>query len=118
MGIFAPRIIALFRSDDPELIAMPFLGWVMICNMMTQTMGRARIASLLAFVRQGLFPVLFLLIFPRLITSFFFSIPFMITIVRKELKDHSGKQYGKIRLSIGHDCPERFTHDDFKTGIT
>jgi Na+-driven multidrug efflux pump len=112
MAVFAPQIIALFRKDDPELIvigvrylrfhciAMPFLGWVVLCNMMTQTMGKARIASLLALSRQGLFLLPFLLILPNFlgflgvqlsqpssdIASFFFSIPFMIKILRRELK--------------------------------
>jgi putative MATE family efflux protein len=112
MAIFAPQIIALFRKDDPELLvigvrylrfhcaAMPFLGWVILCNMMTQTMGKARIASLLALSRQGLFLLPFLLILPHFlgllgiqlsqpssdIASFFFSIPFMIKILRNELK--------------------------------
>ncbi|WP_010257500.1 MATE family efflux transporter [Treponema primitia] len=113
MAIFAPQIISLFRKDDPELIAigvrylrfhciaMPFLGWVVLCNMMTQTMGKARIASLLALSRQGLFLLPFLLIFPALfgllgiqlsqpasdIASFFFTIPFVVKILRKELKE-------------------------------
>jgi putative MATE family efflux protein len=113
MAIFAPRIIALFRKDDPELIAigirylrflcitMPFLGWVVLGNMMAQTMGKARIASLLAFARQGLFLLPFLLIFPRQfgllgiqisqpasnIASFFFTMPFVAKIIRKELHE-------------------------------
>jgi putative MATE family efflux protein len=112
MAIFAPKIIALFRKDDPELLvigtrylrfhcaAMPFLGWVFLCNMMTQTMGKARIASLLALSRQGLFLLPLLLILPNIlgllgiqlsqplsdIAAFFFTIPFIITILRNELK--------------------------------
>jgi Na+-driven multidrug efflux pump len=113
MAVFAPQIIALFRKDDPELIAigvrylrlhciaMPFLGWVVLCNMLTQTMGKARVASLLSLSRQGLFLLPVLLIFPALfgllgiqisqpaadIASFFFSIPFVVRIFRKELKE-------------------------------
>jgi putative MATE family efflux protein len=73
--IFAPSIIALFRRDDPEVIrvgalalrfqscAIPLGGWIVLCNMMLQTMGKAAPASLLAFSRQGLFliPLLFIL---------------------------------------------------------
>jgi Na+-driven multidrug efflux pump len=73
--IFAPRIIALFRPDDPLLIAigtrafrfqcytLPLLGWITITSMMMQTIGKAFEASLLAVARQGLFmlPLLFLL---------------------------------------------------------
>ncbi|MFP3041383.1 MATE family efflux transporter [Treponema primitia] len=113
LAIFAPQIISLFRKDDPELLAigvrylrfhcivMPFMGWVVICNMMAQTMGKARIASLLALSRQGLFLLPLLLIFPALfgllgiqlsqpasdIASFFFSLPFAVKILRKELKE-------------------------------
>ena len=66
-AVFAPRIIALFRRDDPEVIrigtlalrfqscVVPLGGWIVLCNMMLQTMGRAVPASFLAFSRQGLF---------------------------------------------------------------
>jgi putative MATE family efflux protein len=72
--IFAPSIIALFRRDDPEVIrvgtlalrfqscVIPLGGWIVLCNMMLQTMGRAVPASLLAFSRQGLFLIPLLLI--------------------------------------------------------
>jgi len=75
MAIFAPHIIALFRRDDLEVIAigalglrlqcisLPFAAGIIIVNMMTQTMGKALEASIVAFSRQGLFliPSLFLL---------------------------------------------------------
>jgi len=70
---FAPEIIAVFRRDDLEVIrvgtlalqlqciSFPLTGWVIMNNMMLQTMGKAFKASLLALARQGLFllPVLF-----------------------------------------------------------
>lgn len=73
--IFAPHIIALFRRDDLEVIAigtlslrfncisMPFMGFAVMCNMITQTMGKAFEASVIATARQGLvlIPVLFIL---------------------------------------------------------
>ncbi|MFP3040491.1 MATE family efflux transporter [Treponema primitia] len=73
-AIFAPRIIALFRND-PEVIrigalglrlhciSLPFTAWLVICNMMTQTIGKALEASLLSMSRQGIFllPALFIL---------------------------------------------------------
>jgi putative MATE family efflux protein len=70
---FAPQIVALFR-DDPEVIRIgtltlrlqcltfPLMGWVLLNNMMLQTIGKAVRASLLALTRQGLFLVVFLLI--------------------------------------------------------
>jgi putative MATE family efflux protein len=113
LAIWAPRIIALFRKDDARLIAlgarylrfqcavMPLLGWTILCNMMAQTMGKAKIASLLAFGRQGLFLLpLLLILSPALgllgvqlsppgaeFCSFFFSIPFIIRIFRRDLKE-------------------------------
>jgi Na+-driven multidrug efflux pump len=73
--LFAPQIIALFRRDDPEVIMVgtltlrlqcitfPLMSWVIISNMMLQTIGKAFRASLLALARQGLFmlPALFIL---------------------------------------------------------
>jgi putative MATE family efflux protein len=65
--IFAPRIIAFFRKDDTEVIAagafilrlqcctFPFMGWIILNNMMLQTIGKAIPASILAASRQGIF---------------------------------------------------------------
>jgi putative MATE family efflux protein len=75
MAIFAPHIIALFRKDDLEVIAigalglrfqcisLPFTAGIIMVNMMTQTMGKALEASIVALSRQGLFliPSLFIL---------------------------------------------------------
>jgi putative MATE family efflux protein len=75
LAIFAPQIIALFRKDDLEVIAigalglrfqcisLPFAAGMVMVNMMTQTMGRALDASIVALSRQGMFliPSLFVL---------------------------------------------------------
>jgi Na+-driven multidrug efflux pump len=75
MAIFAPNIIALFRKDDLEVIAigalglrlqcmsLPFAAGIIMVNMMTQTMGKALEASIVALSRQGLFllPSIFIL---------------------------------------------------------
>ena len=73
--IFAPEIIALFR-DDPEVIAygatalrlqcltFALNGWVMISNMMMQTINRTGPATFLAMARQGIFLIPLLLILP------------------------------------------------------
>lgn len=70
---FSPEIINLFR-DDPEVIhigtlalrlqcvTFPFMGWIILNNMMMQNIGRAAKASLMAFARQGLFLIPFLFI--------------------------------------------------------
>ena len=73
--IRAPEIIAVFRSDDAEVIAIGSLalrlqfaasilmGWVIMNSMMLQTTGKSLPASTLALARQGLFllPLLFVL---------------------------------------------------------
>jgi Na+-driven multidrug efflux pump len=113
LAIWAPRVIALFRKDDAQLIAlgarylrfhcvvMPIMGWTILCNMMAQTMGKAKIASLLAFGRQGLFLLPLLLILTPAFgllgiqlsppgadfCAFFFSIPFIIRIFKKDLRE-------------------------------
>ena len=64
--VFAPQLIALFR-DSPEVIAFGaaalrfqcvtffFQGWIVMSNMMLQTMGRTVPATFLAMARQGIF---------------------------------------------------------------
>jgi putative MATE family efflux protein len=109
--VFAPDIIALFRKDDAEVIAVgtlalraecfcfPFLGWILLAGFMLQTMGKAVPASILAFSRQGLFliPLLFITV-PALgvlgiqlctpiadFCTFLFSLPLGIRALRKDL---------------------------------
>ena len=72
--VYAERIVASFRPDDADVIrigtlalrmqclVMPFSGWVILNNMMLQTIGRAVPATLLALSRQGLFLLPFLYI--------------------------------------------------------
>ncbi|MDR1419631.1 MAG: MATE family efflux transporter [Treponema sp.] len=73
--LFAPAIIAAFRKDDAGVIrvgalalrlqslTLPLTGWIVLNNMMLQTMGKALPANILAFARQGFFliPLLFTL---------------------------------------------------------
>ena len=63
---FAPQIVAVFR-DDPEVIACGaaalrfqcvtfcFQGWIVMSNMMLQTIGRTGPATFIAMARQGIF---------------------------------------------------------------
>lgn len=63
---FAPQLVALFR-DSPEVISIGaaalrfqcitfcFQGWVVMSNMMLQTIGRTVPATFLAMARQGIF---------------------------------------------------------------
>ena len=106
---FAPQIVTLFRRGDPEVIAVgttamrmqcitfPLAGWIVICNMMSQTMGKAVRASFLAMSRQGLFFIPAVLLLPTFlglfgveisqmtadIISFLSSVPIQIGILRE-----------------------------------
>jgi putative MATE family efflux protein len=72
----APEIISLFRADDTLVIdigrlalrlrclTFPLLSWIILNNMMLQTMGKAKPASLIALAWQGVFTVAFLLTLP------------------------------------------------------
>lgn len=73
--VFAPSIITLFRGDDTavieigglalrlQCITMPLFAYVVLSNMMLQTIAKTTRASLLAVARQGLFflPILVVL---------------------------------------------------------
>lgn len=73
--IFAPQLIALFQ-DDPEVIAcgtialrfqcmtLPTHGWIVMSNMMEQSIGRTVPATFLAVARQGMFYIPLVLILP------------------------------------------------------
>ena len=107
--IFAPNIIALFRKDDLDVIAigtrglrlncitLSLMGLVIMVNMLTQTMGKAMEASIVASTRQGVFliPSLFILnhFFGLLgiqlctpvsdLLSFAISVPIMIRVLKQ-----------------------------------
>jgi Na+-driven multidrug efflux pump len=111
--IFAPDIIAIFRRDDPEVIrigalalrlqCIPFslMGWVILNNMMMQTIGKAGRATILALARQGLFllPCLFILTWAFGLlgiqmsqamsdfATFFLSIPLSMSVLREMKED-------------------------------
>jgi putative MATE family efflux protein len=77
--IFAPQIVELFLKGHPEVtdigalalrlqcIFLPLSGFMIISNMMLQTMGMAREASLVAVSRQGLFFLPAVLLLPSAI---------------------------------------------------
>ncbi len=72
--LFAPQLVALFR-DDPAVIdcgaaalrfqcvTLCFQGWIVMSNMMLQTIGRTVPATFVAMARQGIFfvPLVWLL---------------------------------------------------------
>lgn len=65
--IFAKPIVTVFRREDPDVIrigalalklqclAFPLNAWIVMCNMMLQSIGKAVKASIVAAARQGLF---------------------------------------------------------------
>lgn len=77
--IFAPELVALFRKGDPEVITVgaaalryqtivfPLSAWIVMCNMMLQSIGKGLKASIVASARQGLcfLPLIFIL--PRIL---------------------------------------------------
>lgn len=64
--LLSPNLIKLFQENDPEvirigtatlkcqLVTFPLMSWVIMSNMMTQTIGKVYKATILAMSRQGL----------------------------------------------------------------
>ena len=116
--IFAGPIVAVFR-DDPAVIEVgvaalrmqcltfPLAAWIVMCNMMSQTIGKAFRASFLAMARQGLFFVPAVLILPKALgltgvelsqtvadlTSFAFSIPLQASLLKEMTREE--RSWGK-----------------------
>jgi Na+-driven multidrug efflux pump len=88
IGAFALRL---------QCATFPLVGWVVLCNMMMQTIGQPFEASLLAMSRQGLFLIPLLLIFSPFLGlfgiqlaapvsdlgAFLLSIPIMVKVLRQ-----------------------------------
>lgn len=115
--VFAPQIITLFRSEDPELIrigasalrwqcvAFPLIGLSTATNMLFQNIRMPFRSTLLSVGRQGLFFIPAILILPQFLgihgvemtqavadtLTFLMSIPFCIWIQR-ELKRKANAQ--------------------------
>ncbi len=107
--IFAPDIVGLFQKNDPlvieigtealraQLVFFPLMSWVVMSNMMTQTIGKTVKASLLAMARNGLMFIPAILVLPSIfdikglifaqptadVLSFIMSIPLMIPELRE-----------------------------------
>ena len=77
--IFAPEIITAFCNGDPEvlkigikafrlqLLSLPFIGLVIITNMLLQNIGAFLGASILAVARQGMFFLPLVLLLPNIL---------------------------------------------------
>ena len=132
LAAFAPQIIALFRKDDLAVIeigarslrlnciSLPFVGFLIMSNMITQTMGRALAASIIAATRQGLMllPALFIL-HPLLgllgiqlaapvadMASLIIVIPIMIKINREISMPDEIKNGSEVKIIIPEDLPD------------
>lgn len=80
--IFSPQIIALFRKEDAQVIeigslalrlqciALPLNAWIIMANMMLQSIGKALKASIVAAARQGLFFLPLILVLPQIFGLF------------------------------------------------
>lgn len=76
-GIFAPDIVALFRKEDQavietgtlalrlQCITFPLNAWIVMSNMMLQSIGKATKASIIAGARQGYFFIPLILILSK-----------------------------------------------------
>lgn len=75
--IFSPEIISLFRKGDADVIEVgtaalrynivvfPLSAWIIMCNMMLQSIGKGLKASIVASARQGIFFLPLIAILPR-----------------------------------------------------
>lgn len=121
---FSPQIITVFRREDLEVIAIgtrafrlqcisfSLSAWIIMINMLLQTIGKGTLASIVAISRQGMFFIPSILILPNLfgllgvqisqlvsdILSFLLTVPIGISII-KELKAQQNEQ--EDRLSNG-----------------
>jgi len=76
--LLSSQIIAVFRRDDPQVIAigtlalrlqlitLPLWGFIVMGNMLTQSIGYGVRATVLACSRQGIFLIPALLVLPRM----------------------------------------------------
>ena len=76
--ITSPSIITVFRKEDLEVISigslalrlqcltLPLSAWIIMTNMLVQTIGKAKEATLVSISRQGLFFIPSILILPRI----------------------------------------------------
>ena len=74
--VFAPGLVSLFREDTDviavgtaalryQVIAFPLNAWIVMCNMMLQSIGKGLKASIVASARQGLCFLPLILILPH-----------------------------------------------------
>ena len=120
-ALLAPGIIGLFRKGDAEVIeigalalrmqclAFPLTGWIIMSNMMLQSIGKALKASILAAARQGLFFIPLILLLPRIfglfgvevcqtvsdVLSFALAVPLCVSVL-KEMREEQEKECSNL----------------------
>lgn len=74
---FAPDLVAIFRKGDEDVIrvgtaalrystvVLPLSSWIIMCNMMLQSIGKGLKASIVASARQGIFFLPLIAILPH-----------------------------------------------------
>ncbi len=72
----APQLVTVFRKGDPDVIevgtaalrysvlAFPLSSWIIMCNMMLQSIGKGIKASIVSSARQGIFFLPLIMILP------------------------------------------------------
>ena len=75
--LFAPQFVTIFRKDDLDVItvgsaalrysviAFPLSAWIIMCNMMLQSIGKGVKASIVSSARQGIFFLPLIVILPH-----------------------------------------------------
>lgn len=107
--IFAPGLVTVFRKGDADVIevgtaalrysvmALPLSSWIIMCNMMLQSIGKGLKASIVASARQGIFFLPLIAILPyffgligveacQAVSDFFaltVSIPLGVSVIRE-----------------------------------
>ncbi len=107
--VFAEPLVTLFRKEDGDVIRIgtlalrlqclvfPLNAWIVMCNMMLQSIGKAAKASFVAASRQGIFFIPLIYILPAFfgllgvqmcqtwsdVCSFLLSVPLGISVLRE-----------------------------------
>lgn len=111
--LYAPEIVSWFRKDDPsvieigaaalrwQLITLPLGTWVILCNMLLQTIRIPGRALVLSSARQGLFFIPLIFILPHMLgllgvemcqavsdfCSFILAFPLTVPVLKKLRED-------------------------------
>lgn len=113
--VFAPQLVTVFRKDDPDVIAVgtaalrysviafPLSAWIVMCNMMLQSIGKGLKASIVASARQGIFFLPLIAVLPyffglagveacQAVSDFFaltVSIPLGVSVIREMRREET-----------------------------